>query len=319
MRGAFGRLRRMGVLGINSRNADYIMSVNKRSSFPVVDDKVTTKRVAERFNVPTPPIYRIVERHGDLPGLRDSLSPLERFVVKPARGSGGSGILLVAGHTREGLTSHSGEFLSWDDLTYHVSDILSGIYSLSGLEDRALIEALVEPSPDFSGVSYGGVPDVRIVVYRGCPVMGMVRLPTKSSDGKANLHRGAIGAGIDIGSGRTMSAVQGTRVIMNHPDTGRPIAGLTVPFWGEMLLIAAAALEMTGLGYVGVDLVVDRERGPLLLEMNARPGLSIQIANLSGLRFRFDKVDSLHTPMLMKREARVAWAMQAFAGRAEGP
>lgn len=319
MRGAFRRLRHKGVLGINSRNADYIMSVNRRSSFPVVDDKVTTKRLAERFNVPTPPLYRIVERHGDLAGLRDSLSPLERFVVKPARGSGGSGILLIAGHTREGLTSHSGEFLSWDDLTYHVSDILSGIYSLSGLEDRALIEALVEPSTDFAGVSYGGVPDVRIVVYRGCPVMGMVRLPTKASDGKANLHRGAIGAGIDIGSGRTMSAVQGTKVIMNHPDTGRPVAGLTVPFWGEMLLMAAAALEMTGLGYVGVDLVVDRERGPLLLEMNARPGLSIQIANLSGLRIRLDEVDSLHTPALMTREERVTWAMQAFAGRGEGP
>lgn len=53
-----------------------------------------------------------------------------------------------------------------------------------------------------------------------------------------------------------------------------------------MLLMAAEAIEMTGLGYLGADFVLDKERGPVLLELNARPGLAIQIANRSGLRRR---------------------------------
>jgi glutathione synthase/RimK-type ligase-like ATP-grasp enzyme len=34
---------------------------------------------------------------------------------------------------------------------------------------------------------------------------------------------------------------------------------------------------------VGVDLVIDVERGPLMLEVNARPGLQIQVINGEGL------------------------------------
>ena len=37
------------------------------------------------------------------------------------------------------------------------------------------------------------------------------------------------------------------------------------------------------LGYVGVDIVLDANYGPMVLEANARPGLNIQIANNQGL------------------------------------
>jgi predicted ATP-grasp superfamily ATP-dependent carboligase len=43
---------------------------------------------------------------------------------------------------------------------------------------------------------------------------------------------------------------------------------------------------VTGLGYLGVDIVLDRDKGPMLLELNARPGISIQNANRFGLRDR---------------------------------
>ena len=73
-------------------------------------------------------------------------------------------------------------------------------------------------------------------------------------------------------------AVHGQSVVTHHPDTGRPVGGIQVPYWEKILLIAASAFDMAGLGYLGVDVVIDREQGPPLLELNAQPGLDIQIA-----------------------------------------
>ena len=301
-----------GVLSINCRNADYIMPSNPRSAYPQVDDKVLTKRLAEKYCIPTPPLYHVIERHGDIPGLRRKLWSLRQFVVKPARGAGGSGILLIVDRTPDGLVRQNGEIITQEDLSYHISSIISGIYSLEGLEDRALIEALVIPDPVFAAVTHQGVPDIRVVAYRGVPVMAMVRLPTRASDGKANLHRGAIGAGIDIQSGETLTAVHHSLIVTHHPDTGHPVSGIRAPYWEKILSIAARAWDMTGLGYLGVDVVIDREAGPLLLELNARPGLAIQLANRAGLLRRLKQVDDAPPDIFPLPEARVAWAMQTF-------
>lgn len=305
-------LKDIGILGMNRRNAEYIMRCNPRSAFPLVDDKLLTKRLAEKYEIPTPPLYHVIESHGDMAGLEKALEGQNEFVVKPARGSGGSGIVLITDRMKEGFVKQSGEVISWKDLTYHISDILSGIYSLEGLEDRALFEALIHVDPIFSSVTYRGVPDIRIVVYRGVPVMGMVRLPTQASDGKANLHRGAVGVGIDIGKGMTLTAVHHSEIVHHHPDTGNPMNGIQVPHWEKMLLMAARAIDITGLGFLGVDLVIDCERGPLLLELNARPGLQIQIANRTGLHRRLDLIDKAPPDFFTTPEARVAWAIQTF-------
>ncbi len=305
-------LEELGILGMNRRNADYIMPFNPRSAFPRVDDKVLTKQLAAEHQIPTPPLYHIIEYHGDLAGFDKTVSSHPQFVVKPARGTGGSGIVLVADRTPGGFVKPSGEVISREDLVYHVSGILSGIYSLEGLEDRALIEGLVIPDPIFAAIAYQGVPDIRIIVYRGIPLMAMVRLPTRASDGKANLHRGAIGVGIDFESGKTLKGVHHSLVIDRHPDTDHPVSGIQVPYWEEMLRIAIRSCEMTGLGYVGVDLVVDRNQGPLLLELNARPGLAIQIANRDGLYGRLKKIDTAPLEIFATLDSRVAWAMETF-------
>jgi alpha-L-glutamate ligase-like protein len=306
------QLREAGVLGINKRNADFIMHCNPRSLFPLVDDKVLTKKLASEHQIPTPLIYHVIESQGDIADLEGKLGSQNQFAVKPARGSGGSGIVLVMDRTSNAFITQSGEAVSREDFAHHVSDILSGIYSLGGLEDRAIVEALIHPDPVFAAVTYQGVPDVRVVVYRGIPVMAMVRLPTKASDGKANLHRGAIGAGIELHSGLTITAVHQSQVVTHHPDTGTPVSGIQIPYWDGMLLMAARTWEMTGLGYIGVDLVIDRERGPLLLELNARPGLAIQMANRSGLLKRLERIDETPATIFATAESRMAWAKEAF-------
>ncbi len=309
----FRRLRDFGVLGMNRRNAEYIMRFNPRSFFPLVDDKLKTKQLAEAYQIPTPPLYRVIEHYGDMARLEEMLGDHQDFVVKPARGTGGSGIVLVTGRTEGGFIKQSGEVIPIKDLAYHISDILSGIYSLEGLEDRAFLEALVHPDTVFDAVTYRGVPDIRIIVYRGVPVMSMVRLPTRVSDGKANLHRGAVGVGINMGNGTTLSGVYHSGVVTHHPDTAKPLTGIQVPHWKTMLLIAARAADMINLEFLGVDLVIDRDRGPLLLELNARPGLQIQVANQAGLLRRLEFVDRAPHEIFATPEIRVAWVLETFA------
>ncbi len=315
----FRRPRKAGVLGMNKRNADYIMAWNPRNAYPKVDDKTITKELASAHGIPTPKTFRIFSHHGEVGRLDEKLAGLEQFVVKPARGAGGSGILLLAERFPGGFLRSSGESLTMEGLRYHLFEILSGIYSLGGREDRVLVEAMVHPHAVFEKVSYKGVPDVRIILFRGVPAMAMVRLPTRASDGKANLHRGAIGAGIEISTGKTLSAVHGKSILTRHPDTGNPVAGIQLPEWEKMLLMAAKASDMTGLGYLGADLVLDRDLGPLLLELNARPGLAIQIANGCGLEERLEAINSRWEEIGSKPEQRVSWAMEHFTAQVGSP
>jgi alpha-L-glutamate ligase-like protein len=298
---------------MNRRNAEYLMPSNPRSSFPLVDNKVLTKRLAEQHGIPTPQLYHVVENHSGIRSLNRLLDDCDEFVVKPARGFGGSGILLVTGKNPAGYITQSGKTIPWDSFAQHISDILSGIYSLEALEDHVIIEALLHPDPVFSAVTFQGVPDERIVVYRGVPVMAMVRLPTRASDGKANLHRGAIGAGVDLRNGTTMLAVLRSQIVVNHPDTGNPVNSIKVPHWDEMLLTAARVADLTDIRYLGADFVIDRERGPMLLELNARPGLAIQMANQSGLRPRLERVNAASQDDFLTPETRVAWAKEHLA------
>lgn len=307
------RFGRSGVLGINARNSHYIMQRNPRPAYPLVDNKVLTKRLAAAHGIAVPSLYQLVEYHGDLKNIRDTLRERRSFVVKPARGWGGGGILLVTDRISESLVDQNGDRIPWPEFTHHLSNILSGVYSLSGLEDQAIIEELVHPDPVFAPITYEGIPDIRVIVYRGIPAMAMLRLPTLASNGKANLHRGAIGAGIEIGTGLTLTAVQNTRIINCHPDTGRQVSGIQVPYWEQMLLIAASLGEIVGLGYIGVDFLIDRNKGPLLLELNARPGLSIQIANMCGLKKRLELIDRAPAEIFNTPETRARWARTAFS------
>jgi alpha-L-glutamate ligase-like protein len=137
--------------------------------------------------------------------------------------------------------------------------------------------------PALAEISADGVPDVRVIVHRGIPIMSMTRLPTHRSRGRANLHQGAIGAGVELATGRILHAVLDGTPITRHPDTDRAVLGVVVPSFARVLEIAVAATDETGLGYVGADVVVDARKGPVVLELNARPGLAIQAANRAGL------------------------------------
>lgn len=304
-------LRARGVVGINRRNAEYTLAYNERHLYPLVDDKLETKRVAVKAGVAVPPLYGVVEFEHEIRALPQKLAEYEDFVIKPARGSQGDGILVVVERSRDAYRLADGSSLTEAELAFHISNTLSGVFSLGGQTDRALVEYRVQFDPVFERITYRGVPDIRVIVFLGVPVMAMVRLPTRMSRGKANLHQGALGAGIDMATGTTLSAVWRERIVDIHPDTGAPVAGVQIPGWDTLLEIAARSHELTGLGYVGADLVLDRTKGPLVLELNARPGLAIQLANRAGLAPRLKAARAAFTTLAPVGE-RVSFAKERF-------
>ncbi len=291
--GVARRLRQIGMMGIGQRNADYVLMYNPRKFYPRVDDKLITKQLAIDAGLPVPELYAVVSEEHQISELHEILKPHDQFVVKPAHGSGGDGILVITGRRGDKYRRSNGNLMPREEFEHHLSNALSGLFSLGGHPDHLLIEYCVQFDPIFDQVSYKGVPDIRIIVFLGYPVMAMIRLPTRLSDGKANLHQGAIGVGIDIPTGKTKRGVWGTEIIREHPDTEHSIVGLQIPHWDELLRMAASCYELSGLGYVGVDFVLDRNQGPMILELNARPGLAIQMANGNGLLLRLQKVEAL--------------------------
>ncbi|CAA0104941.1 Ribosomal protein S6--L-glutamate ligase [Zhongshania aliphaticivorans] len=285
-------LRKQGVMGINQRNADYVLRYNQRHLYPLVDDKIKTKERAEQAGIHVPPMYGVIDSDKQISQLAEIVDGHRDFVIKPAQGAGGDGIIVIVDQFEGYYRTASGRLLSREDLEFHLSGILSGIYSLGGHRDRALIEFRVTPDPIFSAISYEGVPDIRIIVLKGYPLLAMLRLPTRQSGGKANLHQGAIGVGVDLATGITLDGTWLNKLINSHPDTTNPVRGVQLPYWNGFMSLATRCYELTGLGYLGVDMVLDKDKGPLMLELNARPGLNIQIANNAGLAARCATVEA---------------------------
>lgn len=312
------KLHEAGVLGLNERNANYIMRLNPRHLYPRVDDKTLTKELAVAAGMAVPELYGVIVHQGEVRNFAAIVKDKRSFVVKPAQGSGGDGILVVTGRSerkRDIFRLSSGVLMSEGEIRHHISNIVGGQYSLSGQRDKALIEYCVHFDPTFAEVSFQGVPDIRVIVYRGYPAMAMVRLPTRASDGKANLHQGAVGAGVDLSTGTTLSGVLDNLPVEDHPDTGAVVSGLEIPHWDFILESSARGYEVTGLGYLGVDMVIDANLGPLILEMNARPGLNIQIANRTGIGNRIKRIEEIYDAAATPAE-RAAVARREFPASA---
>ena len=305
-------LRKAGVLGMNQRNHDYIAAYNKRHYYPMVDDKLITKELAVKAGVPTAGLIGTIRYQYEAKNFMNMTKDQPSFVIKPGHGSGGRGILVIKSHNGENFRKADGSVIGYQQVYSHITNILSGLYSLGGQTDYALFEECISFSEIFADFSFQGVPDIRIIVFQGYPVMAMMRLATKRSDGRANLHQGAVGVGLSIRSGEPRKAVMLDMPVTHHPDTGRALSELVVPDWEKHLELAARCAEMIKLGYFGADIVNDREKGPLLLELNARPGLGIQIANHAGLHSRLKLIEGLPPSSAHSVAEKISFAQTHF-------
>ncbi len=296
----------MDILGINERNLAFLRSYNKKSAVNLADDKIRTKKLLVRTGISSPRMYGSIESFKDLESFDWNKLP-GSFVIKPNKGFGGEGILILSRRgkkekfnktaldKRVWVTS-SGDEYPLEKLKSHIMDIIDGNYSLSGLPDAAFIERRLNTDPVFKSYTRKGLPDIRVIVFNKVPVMAMLRLPTEISKGRANISQGAIGVGIDIGTGMTTTAmvkIPWHKIIEKHPDTNQELAGLKIPYWEKILEMSVEIQIASNLGYLGVDVALDKKHGPEVLEINARPGLDIQLANLEGLAGRLKRVKGL--------------------------
>lgn len=280
------------VLGINRRNSNYILPYNLRKYYKTVDEKLKTKDFSKKVGIPFPKTLAVVEFWSEITKKTNLLKKFDSFVIKPNRGAAGRGIMVVTRNEGEFWRLADGKSVMPTDIYYHFSSILSGLYSLSELPDKAIVEQRIIPHPFFNKLTWNGTPDIRIVLFNKKPVMAMLRLPTEKSDGRANLHQGAVGVGIDIDSGKTNAAIIKNNIIIFHPDTGENLIGLKIPDWKKIIDDAQKLADIIPLKYIGIDLMLDSEHGHLVVEANARPGLNIQLANNMGLRPILEKIEN---------------------------
>ncbi|MDD3862112.1 MAG: DUF1704 domain-containing protein, partial [Candidatus Gracilibacteria bacterium] len=281
-----------GVLGINARNLLYIRPYNPKKAIKMADDKIKTKQFLSTRGIPVPKLYSIIKDFNEIDKFDYNTLPAS-FVLKPSHGFGGEGIIPVVNKRENYWITAGGKKLTLEDLKDHITDIIDGRFAIANVKDTAFFEQYIISDERLGKYSYEGLPDIRVVVHNLIPVMAMLRLPTKESGGKANLHQGAIAVGIDIGKGDATYTSYKNKIIDELPNGLGKIRGVKIPFWDEILLVASKIQLLTNLGYLAVDIAIDKNSGPVLLEINARAGLSVQVANLSPLRKRLERIQGI--------------------------
>ena len=305
------------ILGMNARNLDYIRPYNRKRAKKIADNKLLSKRILKKGGIPVPRLIAKISTVEELEHFNWQSLP-SNFALKPNHGFGGGGIVVVYGRKKnrdDAWVKADGSVLTVDHIKNHIRNILDGSFSLSNTPDMAFFEERLTLLKLFKPYAYKGIPDIRVIVFNKVPVMAMLRLPTKESGGKANLHQGAIGVGIDLATGVTTTAVTGGGRIVDYvPNSRMLLSGIKIPHWKEILRLAVKSQEVTGMGFLGADVAIDREQGPVFLEINARPGLAIQIANLAGLKERLERVRGLKIKSI---ERGVRMGMDLFGGEVE--
>lgn len=268
-------------LGINERNLRLVYPLNDRKHYKLADDKVLTKSVLETHRIPTPRKLLVVEKVGEIAEKWQTMEPCS-CAIKPAQGFGGGGILVLDHSVQSGWTQ-GGKRVPEEEIQRHLANIVFGVFSF-GSGDKVLIEEKINQHPAVTNLCPTGVADVRLIVKHGEVLLSMLRVPTSASGGKANLHQGAAGVGIDIGSGVLGEVFDLKGFRTDHPDTGVAITGKPLPDWDRVRDICDQVNAAFPLDYLGVDIAFDAHLGPLVLEINVRPGLEIQNVNKTGLR-----------------------------------
>ena len=271
------------ILGMNERNSEWVYKANPRKHFKWANDKILTKSRLEKLGIACAPTYGIVERMIDIGRVWDQVSTHDSLAIKPAKGLGGGGIKVLKQYSK-GQWKRGSRVENTSSIFRHMANILQGIYSM-GDEDRALIEYCIHPHPFFLDIYPDGVADFRVILYRDTPVMAMLRVPTHQSGGKANLHQGGLGIGVDMEWGCLTQGFNGKHYYDSHPDSGFDLLGREIPLWEDILTLSIECSKgFPELNYLGVDIVIDQNLGPLVMEINVRPGLAIQLVNQKGLK-----------------------------------
>lgn len=270
------------VVSMNNRNLAYIYPSNKRRDYQVADNKLVTKELLAPLGFGVAKTFAVYTYFFELASLETLLVKHNSFVIKPAQGSGGNGIMVITKKEGAHFISAGGKKISKEDIKQHIGNIIFGVYA-NGLNDRAIIEERLIGHKALEDLNAEGLCDIRMICYHGRPIQAMMRVATKASDGKANLHQGGVGIAIDLENGQTTFAQIKRRDISEHPDSSALLVGRQVPQWREVKDLCLEVAKIMPLNYLGIDIAISQS-GPRVLEVNARPGIEIQNVNHQGLK-----------------------------------
>jgi alpha-L-glutamate ligase-like protein len=278
------------VLTMTVRNREFVGKYNPPGLLAMLT-KDTVKGLLLPLGVPMAATYLILRERSDLGKFKDWMKQHEVFALKPSSSYGGEGILLVTGKQGDLYRTNMGS-ISASQIETLAFSILEGQFH-GGQKDTAVVEELLVQDEALQDIVPMGLADIRVISFLGYPVMAMMRIPTVASGGKANIHLGAVADGVRISTGIIFHSVWAGLPSPEHPDTGAPLLGRQIPLWDEILEVAAEAQRLAGIGYAGVDIALDAKRGPVVMEVNRRPGLEIQNANAAGLLRRLRMIEQL--------------------------
>lgn len=281
------------ILGMNARYR--YTKMNPSSAKKYGFSKLLTKQLMDEHKIESARLYHIFNHASELENVNWHSIPTP-FVIKPASGSAGKGVWIIKSKVENKEEWHNQENLrvTKEDIELHVRNILDGEFSTWGSDHKAIVEEMIPSHPTLAKYSYKGTPDIRVIVFNSVPIMAMTRIPTQESQGRANLDKGAIGLGIDMATGATTNGLYGkSERIIHFPNSKKKVNGILVPQWGKLLETAVDAANAAGFKFMGADLFIHPERGPMIVELNGFPGLSIQLANRAGLKKRLDRVEGL--------------------------
>jgi len=288
-----------GLLWQNARNLKYIKWFNSKLARELADSKLKTKEFLKTKKIPVPETFSILKSHSEITDdFVNKLSP--PFVIKPNKGFWWKWIIVIdKKDSLWNLLSITGKVYSNSEIKNHLLNIIDWFFSLSGSRDTVVIEKKIEIDEEVQTLWTYGLPDIRMIVFNMVPVMAMLRIPTEKSWWKANLHSWACAAWIDIWTGKLTYITQFWKIIKSVPDIG-DIRWLILPNWDKMLEMAVKVQKETRIGYLWCDIVMDNKDWPLLLEINIRPGLEVQVANMARLKDRLERVEWIYVNSVEK-------------------
>ena len=277
------------VIGINSRNREFIYRLNDKNLLDLAADKLSSKARLTEFAIPVPETICYIEKLPDIDGITKNILRPNGFALKPNQGSQGNGIEIITAYKQGVFYGTSNKEFSIDDIKRHCHEILSGSFSQTGEEDIAYFEPLIQQASILQTISPYGLCDIRVILCEGKVISAMLRMPTKDSSGKANLHQGAIGIGVDILTGITKTAKSKKKNIVLHPDSQQNLIGVQIPDWEKIISMSIDCQKAIPLGYIGIDICLDNQLGPLVLEVNGRPGIEIQNIQERGFYYELSQ------------------------------
>jgi len=265
-------------------------------SWIVAHDKLTCYGVLQSLGYPVPRTQAVYRRGAEFPGLtsfgdREALARALRgglempFFGKPARGIRSAGVLSVEGYDAATDELHlvHGNSVGVDDLIGALDEYAEYGY---------LFQERIRQHPEVSAICGDAVATVRVIVlltpdgpelYRG-----LWKVPTGNNVADNFWRDGNVLAALDLESGRVTRAVQGIgpdlSEIEQHPTTGKPLVGVTIPAWPTVRdVVLSASKVFPDLRMQAWDVAIGAD-GPVLVEVNVGGDYNLpQLATGQGM------------------------------------